>query len=395
MQVINNLCKGCGLCVHQCPFGAIEVIDKLAYFKDTCTNCGICAQACKFKAIVGEQNEVTPSEKDISNYHGIWVFAEQRRGILTEVARELLGIASELASQRQTYVAAVLLGENITELSQELIAYGADKVYVVENPELRDYRTEPYADVLAALAQKGLPEAILLGATHIGRDLAPRLACRLGTGLTADCISLSIDPDEGILLQTRPAFGGNLMATIACPKHRPQMSTVRPGVMKKLDPDYNRQGEIIEVPHEIPSQSIRTKVIEIIEAAQSMISLEEAEIIIAGGRGIGSMNEFQELAKVAQLLGATLGASRGAVDAGWIDHQHQVGQTGKTVKPKLYIACGISGAIQHVAGMEKSGCIVAINNDPNAPIFSVADYSIIGDIKEVLPVLVQQLQAVS
>lgn len=393
MKLLNERCKGCGLCVRQCPFAAIEVIDKLAQFKDSCTNCGACAEACKFNAILNE--EKSTSDVNLENYEGIWVFAEQRQGKLSEVALELLGIANELAAQRQTYVAAVLLGQNIKAISDELIAYGANRVYVVDNPDLNHYRTEPYTYVLADLIKKYRPEAVLLGATTIGRDFAPRLARRLGTGLTADCTGLAVEPKEKIILQTRPAFGGNLMATIACPNHRPQMSTVRPGVMQKLPPDTDRRGEIIEELYQIPPEAIHSKVIELVKAAKTSINIEDAEIIIAGGRGVGGQEGFHKLIELADMLGATVAASRAAVEAGWIDHAHQVGQTGKTVKPKLYIACGISGAIQHLAGMQNSGCIVAINSDPNAPIFKVADYGLVADIKEVLPVLAKQLQAVS
>lgn len=392
MKLLNERCKGCGLCVRQCPFAAIEVIDKLAQFKDNCTNCGACAEACKFNAILKE--EKSTSNINLEYYDGIWVFAEQRQGKLSEVALELLGIASELAIQRRTYVAAVLLGHNIKTISKELIAYGADRVYVVDNPDLNNYRTESYTYVLTYLIKKHRPEAVLLGATTIGRDFAPRLARRLGTGLTADCTGLAIEPKEKILLQTRPAFGGNLMATIACPSHRPQMSTVRPGVMQKLTPDANRRGGIIEEFYQIPPDVIRTKVVELVEAARASVNIEDAEIIIAGGRGIGSQEGFAELEDIARQFGATVAASRGAVDAGWINHERQVGQTGKTVRPKLYIACGISGAIQHVAGMQNADCIVAINTDLNAPIFKIADYGVVGDVHEVLPILLQELKAV-
>lgn len=394
MQLIKDLCKGCGLCVRQCPFDAIEIVEKVVQFKDNCTNCGACAQACKFDAIKKENMNPISTDHELTAYEGIWVFAEQRQGILSEVALELLGEAYELAAQRETYVAAVLIGEGITNQAKELVAYGADRVYVVDHPELFAYRTETYTTILANLVDQYHPEALLLGATHIGRDLAPRLARRLGTGLTADCTGLAIDPEEKILLQTRPAFGGNLMATIACPHHRPQMSTVRPGVMVKREPNHDRQGEIILGSYEIPPQAIRTKVLNFIEAAKAAINLEEAEIILAGGRGVGGAVGFDQLENFAKQLGATIGASRGAVDAGWVSHNYQVGQTGKTVRPKLYIACGISGAIQHVAGMQSADCIVAINTDPNAPIFKIADYGIVGDVHEVLPLIADELKAV-
>ncbi|MCG0278271.1 MAG: electron transfer flavoprotein subunit alpha [Thermanaeromonas sp.] len=396
MHINPELCTGCKACLRRCPFEAIEIVDKKARIKETCTNCGACLDSCKFGAIEKEEDtgHTAPQFKPSpESYEGIWIFAEQHRGRLAEVVRELLGAAQDLATQRQTYVAAALLGHEVSLLADELFAYGADRVYLVEHHELASYRTEPYTFVLAKLVEEFKPEIFLLGATPLGRDLAPRLARRVGTGLTADCTELAIDPEEKILLQTRPAFGGNLMATITCPHHRPQMATVRPGVMRKKEPDYSRTGEVVRRSYEIPSKCLRTKVLEVIEEARTTVNLEEAEIIIAGGRGLGGPEGFKKLEEVAKLLGATVGASRAAVDAGWISRDHQVGQTGKTVKPKLYIACGISGAIQHLAGMQNSGCIVAINTDPEAPIFKVADYGIVGDVHEVLPILAQKLRS--
>ncbi|MGI9952803.1 FAD-binding protein [Moorellaceae bacterium AZ2] len=396
MHIKADLCTGCGVCVRHCPFDAIQVIDKLARFKDNCNSCGVCVGACKFHAITADvfsEKNAGTADHVPATHAGIWIFAEQRQGNLAGVVPELLGIARELAAQCNTDVTAVLLGHNVAGLAAQLIAYGADRVYLVEHEELACYRTEPYTYVLGDLAQKCRPEILLFGATHIGRDLAPRLARRLNTGLTADCTALAIDPEEKILLQTRPAFGGNLMATIACPHHRPQMATVRPGVMAKPEPDYTRKGEVIRQSYAIPPEVVRTKVLEIVHATGAKVNLEEAEIIIAGGRGLGGPEGFKELEKIAGLLGASVGASRGAVDAGWIGREHQVGQTGKTVRPKLYIACGISGAIQHLAGMQRSGCIVAINTDADAPIFRVADYGIIGDIHQILPALAAEIKA--
>ncbi|SMB99226.1 electron transfer flavoprotein alpha subunit apoprotein [Thermanaeromonas toyohensis ToBE] len=396
MRINTELCTGCKACLRHCPFEAIEIVDKKAYIMENCTNCGACIDSCKFGAIQKEEdtNQTAPELKPSSEtYEGIWVFAEQHRGRLAEVVRELLGAAQDLAVQRQTYVAATLLGSDVAGLVEELFAYGAERVYLVENPELTLYRTEPYTYVLAQLVHEFKPEIFLLGATTLGRDLAPRLARRLGTGLTADCTALAIDPEERLLLQTRPAFGGNLMATIACPHHRPQMATVRPGVMHKKEPDYTRRGEVVRRSYEIPQKCLRTKVLEVVDQARTTVNLEEAEIIIAGGRGLGGPEGFKMLEEVAKLLGATVGASRAAVDAGWISRDHQVGQTGKTVKPRLYIACGISGAIQHLAGMQNSECIIAINTDPEAPIFKVADYGIVGDVHQVLPVLLEELKS--
>ncbi|QGP91879.1 Caffeyl-CoA reductase-Etf complex subunit CarE [Neomoorella glycerini] len=395
MRINSDLCTGCRLCVRHCPFDAIEVVDKLARFKDNCNSCGACIEVCKFQAITPDEvpgKSTGRAEEGPVTYAGIWVFAEQRQGRLAGVVLELLGVARELASQCNTEVTAVLLGQGVAGLASQLIACGADRVYLVEHQELASYRTEPYTYILSKLVQEYRPEILLLGATHIGRDLAPRLARRLNTGLTADCTGLAIDPEEKILLQTRPAFGGNLMATIACPHRRPQMATVRPGVIVKLEPDYTRKGEVIRHSYTIPPEVLRTTVLEIVQTTATTVNLEEAEIIIAGGRGLDGPEGFRELEKIAALLGATVGASRGAVEAGWIGREHQVGQTGKTVQPKLYIACGISGAIQHLAGMQRSGCIVAINTDASAPIFRVADYGIVGDVHQILPVLAREMQ---
>ncbi|SNX53081.1 electron transfer flavoprotein subunit alpha/FixB family protein [Thermoanaerobacterium sp. RBIITD] len=330
----------------------------------------------------------------MSDYKDIWVFAEQRDGMIMNVALEILGEARKLADKKGVNVGAVLLGYNIGSLAKELISYGADLVYVVDNPLLLNYTTEGYAKVIADLANEYKPEVILYGATYIGRDLAPRIASKLMTGLTADCTGLDID-ENGLLLQTRPAFGGNLMATIKCPDRRPQMSTVRPGVMKKSVKDESRKGQVINYETDIKETDIRTKILNIVKEAKSKVNLEEADIIVSGGRGVGNAEGFKLIKELADVLGGVVGASRATVDAGWISSDHQVGQTGKTVRPKLYIACGISGAIQHLAGMSNSGTIVAINKNPDAPIFKVADYGIVGDLFKVIPALIEELKKVS
>jgi electron transfer flavoprotein alpha subunit len=339
------------------------------------------------------------SNVDISLYHGVWVFAEQRQGKLMNVAVELLGEAQKLASEIGTEVCAVLAGDNVDNLVDELFEYGADKVYYANDPLLSNYTADGYTNVVFRAILKYKPEIVLLGATHIGRDLGPSLAVKCGTGLTADCTKLDIDPEDKKLMQTRPAFGGNLMATIVCPGHRPQMSTVRPGVMTRAERQPGRKGQLIDLKAELKFKfkdgDIRQSVLEVIKSTVELAKLTDADIIISGGRGLAPTPDegFALLKKLADKLGGTIGASRAAVDSGWIDHSYQVGQTGTTVKPKIYFACGISGAIQHLAGMQSSDYIVAINKNENASIFEVADYGIVGDLYKVIPAIIEALDA--
>ncbi|QXM05222.1 electron transfer flavoprotein subunit alpha [Crassaminicella indica] len=387
--IYKDKCKGCKLCLKACPFDAIDMVDGIAVINDKCTACGACVEACPFKAI--EKQVADAPKKDLSAYKNVWVFAEQRQGKIMPVVIELLGEGRKLADEIGTELCAIVVGNNIEGLSKELIAYGADKVYVAQHELLENFTTDAYTKVITDAINEYKPEIVLYGATHIGRDLAPRLAARVDTGLTADCTKLEIDPEDKKIKQTRPAFGGNIMATIVCPNHRPQMSTVRPGVMDKAHRDDSRTGEVIEVNVQLTKEDIRTEVLEVVKTKKDMVSLTDADVIVSGGRGLGKPEGFELIKQLADKLGGVVGASRATVDAGWIDHSHQVGQTGTTVKPKLYIACGISGAIQHLAGMQSSDIIVAINKNPNAPIFEVADFGIVGDLYDVVPALIDAL----
>lgn len=389
VNVIKEKCKGCSICVKNCPFEAITMENKIAVIGTACTGCGVCVEKCPFKAI--EKTEEEREVKDLSAYKDVWVFAEQRDGVIMPVVIELLGEGKKLANEVGCNLCAVLCGHHVEGLADQLFEYGADKVYVADHEELVTYRTDAYTKVINDAIEEYKPEIVLLGATHIGRDLGPCLAVKANTGLTADCTKLEIDPEDKKIKQTRPAFGGNLMATIVCPNHRPQMSTVRPGVMEKAAFEEGRKGELVKLNVEFKEGDIRTKVLEIVKTMKDTVSLTDAEIIVSGGMGLGKPEGFELLKQLADKLGGIVAASRAAVDAGWIDHAYQVGQTGTTVKPKIYIACGISGAIQHVAGMQNSEQIIAINTNENAPIFEIADYGIVGDLYKVIPAIMEAL----
>lgn len=390
IEIITDKCVGCKLCVKACMFSAIDMKDKKAVINDNCTLCGACVSSCKFDAIQMEKEKARKSV-DISEYKGVWVFAEQKHGVVSQVAFELLGEGRKLADTLSVPLSAVLIGNNVPKQAKKLIAYGADNVYYVEHQSVENYNDESYTDIFVQLIEEYKPEIVLIGATTYGRSFAPRVASRLNTGLTADCTGLEIDPEERLLLQTRPAFGGNLMATIICPNHRPQMSTVRPKVMKPLEPDYSRTGEIIQ-PGVIIPENLKVKVLDVVQTVCETVSLSEADIIVSGGRGLGEAKNYALVEELARVLGGAAGASRAIVDAGWVDYSHQVGQTGKTVGPKVYFACGISGAVQHLAGMSSSDIIIAINKNPDAPIFKIATYGIIGDVREILPELIKQFK---
>ncbi len=325
-------------------------------------------------------------------YNGVMTFAEQVEGKLTNVSLELLGKGQELAKDLNTNVTAVLIGENMAELAQTLVEYGADRVIVADDPELKYYRTEPYTQVLANVINEYKPEAMLVGAPAIGRDLGPRLAGRIHTGLTADCTKLEIDQENKELRMTRPAFGGNLMATILCSNFRPQMATVRPGVMVKQLRDKTRKGEIIPYGKPIEKNKCFVEIEDVVKEVKEKVDIQDAKILVSGGRGLGAPENFKLLEELAAAIGGEVSSSRAAVDAGWAPKDIQVGQTGKTVRPTLYIACGISGAIQHLAGMEESDYIIAINKDPDAPIFNVADVGIVGDLFQIVPKLAEKIK---
>ena len=418
IEILKDKCIGCGLCFKSCPYDAFEFepydgnkLGKVAKVNAKCSFCNQCLTACKFGAIQEKKQEAAV---DLSAYKHIWVFAEQRQGKIQNVALELIGEGKRLAKDisDDTQLCAVLIGNKIDHLAQECFEYGADKVYMVQDPLLENYTTDGYTKVMKQLIDEYKPEIVLYGATHIGRDFAPRIAARCNTGLTADCTHLDVkvskyiefakanttldtstldpnDPSTGIK-QTRPAFGGNLMATIICPKTRPQMSTVRPGVMQKQERVPGATGEVVNVKPDIKASDIRIEIKDIVKSMKEMVSLTDAKIICSGGRGLGDASGFELIQKFADKVGGVVGSSRAAVDAGWIDHSHQVGQTGTTVKPEIYFACGISGAIQHLAGMQTSNCIVAINKDPDAPIMEVADYAIVGDLYKVIPEIIAE-----
>jgi electron transfer flavoprotein alpha subunit len=333
------------------------------------------------------------SNVDVDEYRGVWVFVEQADGHPARVSLELLGKGRELAAKLDVELTGFLIGESVGDLAKELIFHGADRVIVADDPILKDYGTELYTDIISEQAVKEKPEVLIVGATPVGRDLAPRLSFRLNAGCTADCTELDIDEENRLFVSTRPAFGGNVMATIICPEHRPQMSTVRPGVMPLPERDEGRTGEIIDADLHLNKEGTKVRIFESVKARSEGLGIQEAEKIVTIGMGAGDRETFDMIKELADLLEAEVAATRLAVEAGWISHDYQIGQTGKTVRPSLYIACGVSGAVQHTAGMSGSKIIVAINNDPDAEIFKIADYGIVGDVGEVVPALISELKS--
>lgn len=391
IEVLNEKCVGCGACIRACAYDAIKIEDKLAIIDaDKCVLCGACVSACPFDAILLRKLKTEAINK--ADYTGIWVFAEQREGVIAPVSFELLGKGRELADELEVELSAVLLGHEIEGLASELIAQGADQVIEVDDPALKHFRDERYSKALTELAQKYKPSIILAGATVIGRSFIPRVAIHLHTGLTADCTGLAIDPETGNLQQTRPAFGGNIMATILTANHRPQMATVRHKVMNPIPRDDNRSGIVIQEQINFDLDEDETLWLGFEKEKTTLVNITEANLIVSGGRGIKDAKSFHLIEELAESLDGAVGASRAAVDAEWIPYSHQVGQTGKTVKPDIYIAIGISGAIQHLAGMSSADYIIAINKDPDAPIFKAADLGIVGDLFEIVPKLTKRIK---
>ncbi len=388
IKINQEKCVSCAVCVSACPFGIIDIKDNLVTIREGCNLCGACREACPAEAIVIEAPQM--AEKASDNYHGVWVFAEQRDSKIKGVSFELLAKGRELAAKLGTEVCAVCFGHSVQGVEQ-LIAAGADRVYLIDSPELGENPEDMLTQQLTGMVRQYKPEIVLAGATPLGRSFIPRVAASVQCGLTADCTGLEIDMEKRQLLQTRPTFGGNIMATIICPSSRPQMSTVRPRVFKK-SLDLSRQGQIINIDFKKESIISRTKLLSFVEDLTEKIKLDEADIIVSGGRGLGKPENFKLLEELAKALGAALGSSRPPVDEGWIPYSHQVGQTGKTVCPKLYIACGISGSVQHMAGMQTSDTIVAINCDPSAPIFEIATYGLVGDLFKIVPLLIEKIK---
>jgi len=400
IEVSAGKCVGCKICVGACNFGAITMVERPEHPKkqplavidlNKCVFCGACVDACKFKAIEMKK-DVPQAGVNKDAYRGVWVYAEQRHGEISHVVYELLNEGSRLAKQLNVPLSAVLIGSNIRAKAQDLIDRGADKVYVFDDPIFIEFQDDPYASILMRLIEKEKPEIILMGATNIGRSFASRVAAKIQTGLTADCTALDIDLQTRNLLQTRPAFGGNIMATILTPRHRPQMATVRHKVFKEAKVESGRKGEVIENKVDISVLVNRTKFLGFIKDASAHVNLSDADIIVSGGRGLGKPEGFKLIEEFVELLGGAVGSSRAAVDADWIPYSHQVGQTGRTVAPKVYIACGISGQIQHMVGMGSSDTIIAINKDATCPMMQTATYALEGDLYEIIPKIISEIK---
>jgi electron transfer flavoprotein alpha subunit len=386
----DELCTGCESCVSSCPFGGIEIVENVAVITGDCTLCGACVDACPVEAITLEREEYI-DKVDKSLFKGVWVIAEHFQGIIHKVVYQLLSKGRELADNIGVSLTLVILGDGFDKILESFGEYGVDEVIYINSSLLKNYYSDLYVNTLSQLIEDRKPEIILIGATPTGRDFAPRIAKKLNAGLTADCTGLEIEEETKNLLQTRPTFGGNIMATIRTPTSRPQMATVRPGIFK-INKVSKQKPKITKIDKDFIEKDSVAKILKIVKKEKEKINLEDAEIIVAGGRGVGSKENFKIIEDLAKVLGAEMGGSRVTIELNWLDQDRQVGQTGKTVSPKLYIACGISGAIQHLVGMENSEIIVAINKDPHAPIFGVAHYGIVGDLHKVIPILIDEIR---
>ncbi|MEW6040688.1 MAG: electron transfer flavoprotein subunit alpha [Elusimicrobiota bacterium] len=403
IEIIPEKCTGCSLCVKSCPFGAIILIERPEHPKKQklaqidlpkCNFCGACVDSCKkFEAILLTL-EKKAAAGDISKYRGVWVYAEQRHGEISPVVYELLSEGKKLAEKLSVELSAILIGDGVESRAQNLIHHGADNVYLISEHVFKEFQDDSYSEALSQLIEKEKPEVVIMGATNIGRSFASRVAAKIRTGLTADCTGLDIDLQTRNLLQTRPAFGGNIMATILTPQHRPQMATVRHKVFKKAAKNESHTGKIVRPEIDFSKIKNRTKFLQFIADTSAKVNLSEADIIVSGGRGLGKPEGFKLIEELADALDGAVGASRGAVDAGWIPYSHQVGQTGRTVAPKVYFACGISGQIQHLVGMNSSEIIVAINRDTEAPMMKIATFALEGDLYEVIPWIIKELKKV-
>ncbi|MBR2504578.1 MAG: electron transfer flavoprotein subunit alpha [Elusimicrobiaceae bacterium] len=392
IQVGSN-CVGCGKCVSTCPFGALSLVNRKAVANASCTMCGACVSVCPVKAL--SLPTAGAEKKDLSAYKGVWAFIEiaddGKEQKVRPVGFELLSKGRELADQLGEELAAVVIGEGVEKYFAELSSYGADKIYAVSSPAYRDYNTAAYANAMISLIKKYNPSIVLYPSTYIGRDLSPRISSELFVGLTADCTGLSIA--DGLLIQTRPAFGGNIMADIKCPDYRPQMSTVRPNVFKKVVTRPNSMAQVINESITVPAAAGKVRIVsKHFDEVSNQEKLDEAEVVLAGGRGLKDAAGFAMLEDLAQELGGAVGASRAAIDLGLKPKEKQIGQSGVTVASKLYIAAGISGAVQHIVGMEHSDVIIGINKDANAPIFNVCKYGFVADARQLLPKVVEAVK---
>jgi len=394
IKINRETCTGCGLCKKVCLYNAIEIVNSKVVINENCVFCGACVEACKFNSIeiAGLLSE---DKKDFSDYGGVCVYLEANGSVISDVGFELISKGRELADRLGAELSAVAVGNSIKDGVVEGFRYGLDKLYLIDNPVFSNNLDDIFAIALAQVIKRYKPEIFLAGATAFGRTLIPAVAAILKTGLTADCTGLDIDNERKILLQTRPTFGGNILATIVTRNARPQMATVRPHVMEKkiiseIPADYENKIEYIK----INDSDFKTKykLVSVDRELDEKINITDYDVVVSGGRGLGGSDKFSMLKELADLLGGVVGASRAAVDSGWISYPHQVGQTGKTVNPRIYIACGISGAIQHLAGMQTSDIIIAINKDPDAPIFKVANYGIVGDLIEIIPELIKRIK---